>query len=348
MLGYSDSTKDAGVLGSAWALYRAQESLTALADEHEVALTLFHGRGGTVGRGGGSPVFRGLTALPPGSLSGRIKITEQGEVISQKYGLAPIAERSLEVMVTGVLYAQFDDWRERVSEDRAARFRAIMDELSERSVKRFRATVHEDDRLFEVFKGATPVTELARVHFGSRPAYREKGAGKMSGIRAIPWVFGWTQIRSLLPGWYGVGTALEAVTAADGGLDELRSMAREWPFFDDLLAKIEMVCAKADPEISELYFEQLGAAPDIRDEIHAELRRTVDAVLAIRARSVLLEDQPVLRSTIALRNPYVDPLSVLQVSLLRRKRDGGLEDADLDAALGTTLNGIAQGLRNTG
>jgi len=348
MIGYSDSAKDAGVLGSAWALYRAQEKLTEVADRFGIELTLFHGRGGTVGRGGGSPVFRGLAALPPGSLAGRIKITEQGEVISQKFGLSSIAERSLEVMMTGVLFAELTDWRDQVPDERVRRFRGIMDELAERSIATFRATVHDDSRLFELFRQATPVRELARVHFGSRPAYRERGAGEMAGIRAIPWVFGWTQIRSMLPGWFGVGSALQSVLNRPGGTAELRRMADEWPFFDDLLAKIEMVCAKADREVTALYFDELGADDELRRVIETEFDQTLDALATVRQRDELLEDQPVLRAAIALRNPYVDPLSVLQVGLLRRKRARDDHDPDLEAALGTTLNGIAQGLRNTG
>ncbi len=347
MLGYSDSAKDAGVIGSAWALYRAQEELTDLAREFGVELTLFHGRGGTVGRGGGSPVFRGLMALPPGSCAGSIKITEQGEIISQKFGLAPIAERSLEVMMTGTLHARFTDWRQDRDVEVIARYRSLMDEMAKTSVERFRGVIHGDRRLFRAFLEVTPVAELARVHFGSRPAYRDRGTGEMSGIRAIPWVFGWTQIRSMLPGWFGVGSALAASVDA-GHLDDVRAMARDWPFFDDLLAKIEMVCAKADAEVVGLYFDELGSDEEVRGIIAEEYRLTLEGIRAVRERDRLLADQVVLRSSIDLRNPYVDALSLLQVSLLRRKRRDDRAGEDIDVALGTTLNGIAQGLRNTG
>ena len=347
MLGYSDSAKDAGILPAAWALYRAQEALSAVCDDAGVDLTLFHGRGGTVGRGGGSPVYRALTALPPKSLRGAIKTTEQGEVISQKFGLAPIAERSLEVLVTGTLMAGFSDWREAVEPQEEAAFRAVMERLSDLALPVFRQLVHDDTALFDLFTRCTPVAELARVHFGSRPAYRARGAGTMAGIRAIPWVFGWTQIRLLLPGWLGVGTALSTIVAEPGGLDRLRHMARVWPFFDDLLAKVEMVCAKADLEIATLYVEKLGGDGALLARLVAELERTVEAVLAVRERPHLLSTQPSLQTAIGLRNPYLDVLSLLQVGLLERRR-AGEDGAQLDEALGTSLNGIAQGLRNTG
>ncbi len=351
MLGYSDSAKDAGVLPAAWALYQAQEALARVADDAGVALTMFHGRGGTVGRGGGSPVFRALRALPPSTVGTAIKTTEQGEVISQKFGLDSLATRSLEVLVAGTLVAGVQDWRNGVSEADVAAYRATMDELAELALPVFRGRVHDDDALFRLFVGATPVRELAHVHYGSRPAYRERGSGTMSGIRAIPWIFGWTQIRLMLPSWLGVGTALETVTSREGGLDHLRAMARDWPFFDDLIGKIEMVCAKADLPIARLYVEQLGGDTALLAELEAEYHRVVRAVLAIRGTDALLADNPTLQEAIRLRNPYVDPLSLMQISLLHRKRALAENDAGLEAihlALGTITNGIAQGMRNTG
>jgi phosphoenolpyruvate carboxylase len=345
MLGYSDSAKDAGILPAAWALYRAQELLSEVCREHGVKLVMFHGRGGTVGRGGGSPVWRALSALPPGSLENGIKLTEQGEVISLKFGLAPIARRSLEVLLTGALTATFTDWRADVPPADVEAFAATMDQLSDLALPVFRDLVHGDTRLFDMFLGATPVPELAHVHYGSRPAYRERGAGTMAGIRAIPWVFGWTQIRLMLPAWLGVGTALATVAAEPAGLDTLQRMARTWPFFDDLLGKVEMVCAKADLEIARCYVRALDADEALLDTLEAEFQRTVDTVLAIREQPHLLADNPMLQTSIGLRNPYVDPLSLLQVSLLRRKKAGEL---GLDPILGTTLNGVAQGMRNTG
>jgi len=343
MLGYSDSGKDAGTLPAAWELVRAQEALAAVCAEHGVALTLFHGRGGTVGRGGGSPVFRGLMALPPGTVDGRIKITEQGEVISQKFGLPELAARSLEVMLAGTLLTSHTDWRQDVSEDTRAAWSQAMDRMAAAALPVFRSRVHEDNAVYELFIGSTPVRQLAHVHFGSRPAYRERGAGTMAGIRAIPWVFGWTQIRLMLPGWLGVGTALHNEIEA-GNLELLQDMARRWPFFDDFLGKVEMVCAKADLEVAHLYVQTLGGDLTLFEELQAEHDRTVQALVAIRQSDHLLSENEVLRRSIALRNPYVDVLSLLQVSLLARHQRGD----DVQGALATTLNGVAQGLRNTG
>ncbi len=350
MLGYSDSAKDAGLLPASWALYRAQEELSEVCAAAGVTLTMFHGRGGTVGRGGGSPVFTALAALPPGSLQGSIKITEQGEVISQKFGLPFIAERSLEVMLTGTLMAGFVDWRDSVSKVDQARYRDVIERLSDRALPVFRGMVYEDDRLFQLFLQATPVRELAHVYFGSRPAYREKKSGTMSGIRAIPWVFGWTQIRLMLPGWLGVGTALHALMQSPDDMQTLKEMAHNWPFFDDLLSKVEMVCSKADLQVAELYVRELGGDEALFAELRAEYTRTVDAIEALRDRS-LQAKHGLLRTAIELRNPYLDVLSVMEVSLLRRKRAAEGDEktiALLNKALGTTLNGVAQGLRNTG
>jgi phosphoenolpyruvate carboxylase len=354
MLGYSDSAKDAGVLAAAWALYTAQERLAEVCARHGVQLTLFHGRGGTVGRGGGSPVYRALTALPPGTVHGRLKVTEQGEIISQKFGLPSLADRSLEVLVSGALVAGREDWRTALSSNDVARYRAVVDRLAATALAGFRALVHDDDALFGLFLHATPVRELAHVHYGSRPAYRERGSGTMEGIRAIPWTFGWTQIRLMLPAWLGAGTALAAEASTPEGLAVLQQMARSWPFFDDLLGKIEMVIAKSDLEVSRLYVHALGASEAevaLLDTLCAEHARTVQAVAAIRGTESVLAGQPVLATSISLRNPYVDPLSLLQISLLRRKRALSEDDPGrvaLDAAIGTVTNGIAQGLRNTG
>lgn len=356
MLGYSDSAKDAGVLPAAWALYRAQAALTTVAAKAGISLTLFHGRGGTVGRGGGSPVYRALTALPPGSLQGRIKITEQGETISQKFGLMPIARHSLSVMVAGTLAASSADWKRDVSPEVIPAFVETMDRLAAAALPAFREPVHQGTALFGLFRDCTPVQELAHVHFGSRPAYRASGSGTMRGIRAIPWVFGWTQMRLMLPAWLGVGTALAAEIERPEGLARLQHMAKVWPFFDDLLSKVEMVCAKADLGIARLYVRELGGDEALLDGLVAEFARTVDALRAIRGKPHLMNDSGWLQVAIGLRNPYLDPLSLLQVSLLRRRRAldaeaSALTEAErvlLGEALGTTLNGVAQGLRNTG
>jgi len=350
MLGYSDSAKDVGVVAAAWELYRAQEALAEVSRNAGVTLTLFHGRGGTVGRGGGSPVYRALTALPPDTVSGRIKITEQGEIISQKFGILSIAERSLEVMLTGTLMARFSDFRTELEPGAEGRYREVMARLSESSQAAFRKVVHEDTALFQMFLTATPVRELGHVHFGSRPAYRERGAGTIQGLRAIPWNFGWTQMRLMASAWLGAGTALEQVIAEPGGLELLQQMAKNWPFFSDLLDKIEMVCAKADIDIARLYARELGADPTVMAGLEAEFRRTVQSLHVIRERDMLL-DHRFLQGALTLRNPYVDALNLLQVSLLKKKRKLAEDDPQLkllDAALGTTLNGIAQGMRNTG
>jgi len=355
MLGYSDSAKDAGLLPSAWALYRVQEEVARTCADAGVSWTLFHGRGGTVGRGGGSPVARALTALPPGTVQGGIKITEQGEIVSQNFGLPSIAERSLELMLSGVLLHRFEDWRSELEPGEEARFREVMDRLAAKALPPYRALVYGSGDLFKLFLETTPVRELAHVRFGSRPAYRGPGEQTIEEIRAIPWVFGWTQTRLMLPGWLGVGTALEAVAAEPGGLAVLRRMATAWPFFDDLLGKLEMVCAKADMAIARMYVRELGGDLALFDRLDDEFRRTVAALLRIRESEYLMRDNPMLQTAIGLRNPYVDPLSLLQVTLLQRSHAAAPEASGgdpamtaLSAGLASTLNGIAQGLRNTG
>jgi len=338
------------VLAASWELYRAQEALAAVAREHGVELTLFHGRGGTVGRGGGSPVYRALTALPPATVGKHIKITEQGEIIAQKFGLPALAERSFEVMVVGTLMARLDDFRQGLEPDAEPRFREMMEKLAETSLRAYRKLVHEDPRLFALFLDATPVRELTHVHFGSRPTYRERGVGTIAGIRAIPWNFGWTQIRLMVSAWLGTGAALDEAIQTPGGLALLQKMAESWPFFDDLVDKLEMVCAKADIDIAKLYLERLGAEPEVARLVLEDFDKTHRALYAIRKRE-LIAGQRFLKGSLGLRNPYVDPLSLLQVSLLQRKRtlpEGHPDRALLDQALGTTLNGIAQAMRNTG
>ena len=228
--------------------------------------------------------------------------------------------------------------------------RGVMDDLAQRGLDVYRTMVHENQELFKLFLTATPVQELAGARFGSRPAYRPGAKAGIMGIRAIPWSFGWTQIRLMINGWLGAGTALSHHASTPEGLAMLRDMAKRWPFFDDLLAKIEMVCAKTDLEIARAYVESLGGDVKLLAQLEKEFNDTVDAILRIRQTSVLLTDNEVLRSAIALRNPYVDPLSLIQIAMLRRKRAGvsGAEAEEIDGILATTLSGIAQGLRNTG
>ncbi|MDB4899231.1 MAG: Phosphoenolpyruvate carboxylase [Gemmatimonadetes bacterium] len=285
-------------------------------------------------------------------MNGRIKITEQGEIISQQFGLLPVAERTLEVTLAGVLLQEFARWPESIPADEMARWRATMTELAESALGVYRDLVHEHDALFTLFRTVTPIAELADARFGSRPAYRPGAAPGIGGIRAIPWGFGWTQIRLMLTGWLGVGTALHAAVESPTGLATLRAMTQRWPFFDDLLAKIAMVCAKTDLPIARLYVRELGGDAALLARLEVEFEQTVAAVLAIRQTEYLLADAPVLQSAIGLRNPYVDPLSLLQVALLKRKRLLAPGETDalarIDAVLATTLSGIAQGLRNTG
>ncbi len=351
MIGYSDSGKDAGMIASSWALYGGQQKLNDVFRDAGIELQLFHGRGGSVGRGGGSPVYRALAALPPNVSGGSLKITEQGEIISQQFGLAPIAERTLEVTLSGTLLHEFMDWRSGVPVEEIARFATTMDELSARSLELYREMVHENDALFDLFLEATPVGELAGARFGSRPAYRPGAKKGIEGIRAIPWQFGWTQIRLMLPGWLGVGTAFADLGSRPDGLALLQRMAKVWPFFDDMVAKIEMVCAKTDLDIARAYVERLGGDRELFARLEAEFKLTVQWLLRIRGTNEVLIESPVLRSAIAVRNPYVDVLSVLQIALLARKRAGGDDEATqarVTEALATTLNGVAQGLRNTG
>jgi phosphoenolpyruvate carboxylase len=360
MIGYSDSAKDAGILASSWALYGGQERLATLFADAGISLKLFHGRGGGAGRGGGSPVYRALAALPPETVNGRIKITEQGEIVSQQFGLLPVAARTLEVTLAGVLMQQFNPRPDDPPESELREFRETMTDLAQRGLAVYRELVHENDALFRMFRTVTPVDALANARFGSRPAFRPGGKAGIEGIRAIPWVFGWTQMRLMLPGWLGVGTALGHYAATANGLGQLQRMALRWPFFDDLLSKIEMVCAKADMEIARLYVERLGGDVRLFERLQAEFDATVNAILRIRESDVLMRDTPVIQSAIMLRNPYVDPLSLIQVSLLRRRAVGGgdvhevgdsestPEDHGIESVLSTTLSGIAQGLRNTG
>ncbi|HVP78281.1 MAG TPA: phosphoenolpyruvate carboxylase [Thermodesulfobacteriota bacterium] len=351
MIGYSDSTKDVGLIPASWALYQAQEKLTRVCEKSKVNPIFFHGRGGTVGRGGGSSVFRALIALPPSTVKGRIKITEQGEVISQKYGLIHVGVESIETLVAGTLLAFLNEGCEDLPPGDKTLFGEIMDHLSELAMQVYREHVYGAGRLFRLFLEATPAQELAHMHFGSRPAYREGGADTMEALRAIPWVFGWTQIRLDLPAWLGSGTALSKVAEEPEALQILQRMARTWCFFDDLLGKLEMICAKTDLTIARAYVQNLHPESiDLLEALEAEFLKTVDILLRIRESPYLLTDQPMLQTAIAHRDQYIDPLSILQISFLRRKRKTNKNDPArelLQRGLNATLNGIAQGLKNT-
>ena len=341
MVGYSDSAKDAGRLAAAWELYTAQERLVAVCTAHGVRLTLFHGRGGSVGRGGG-PTHLAIQSQPPGSVDGTIRVTEQGEMVDAQFGLPQIADRTLEVYTTATLEATLtphagvsDAWRAR------------MQRMADTSRAAYRKVVYETPEFLEYFRLATPELELGRMRIGSRPARRRAGGG-VASLRAIPWVFAWTQTRLMLPAWLGIGEAVAEATA-EGHRDELQAMYREWPFFRSTMDLIEMVLAKASPEISAYYDARLvpSALRPIGDALRVNLQRTIEATLQVTGHSRLLEENPVLRRSIDVRNPYVDPINLVQAEVLSRLRADDDDPALLDAFL-VTVNGVAAGMRNTG
>ncbi|MDH3270119.1 MAG: phosphoenolpyruvate carboxylase [Gemmatimonadota bacterium] len=342
MVGYSDSNKDGGIASARWALQRALQGMADSATRHRVTLTVFHGRGGTVSRGGGS-VQRAVSAMPAASIGGRLRLTEQGEVIDAKYGLAPIALRNLERMLGSIVLRQVTE----AAGPDATRWHPLADTVSDAARRSYRELVFENPRFKPYFRDGTPIDVIERMAIGSRPASRRSGSG-VEDLRAIPWVFSWTQCRAMLTGWYGLGTGLEA-GQREHGLEALEEAATAWPFFDALLADVEMVLAKADLEIATMYTDLTD--PSVRtvfDGIRAEYDRTVDAVLRIRGATSLLASEPTLQRSIRLRNPYVDPMNVLQVDLLRRWRGSDRSDGVLFDALLSTVNGIARGLQNTG
>jgi phosphoenolpyruvate carboxylase len=359
MLGYSDTNKESGFLAAAWMLYRAQGELVAAARRHGVELTLFHGRGGPIGRGGG-PARRAILGQAPGSIDARLKLTEQGEVVAARYADPAIARLELEQMTAAVILASSP---EQVALVAAAERtgRPIMDELAERAAAAYRDLVWGDPAFEGFFHAATPIDELAGLRFGSRPIARRLERPSLEDVRAIPWVFAWSQSRIGLPGWFGVGSALAAFASAHGraGRAELRRLYRTWPFFESLIDNAELSLARTDLGIGRLYAELASegdagdgaAASRIFGRIVDEHRLAVDGVLGVPGRSRLLEDRPVLAESIARRNPYVDPLSLVQVGLLRRLRGREADDPDraADARLvGLTVSGVAGGLQGTG
>jgi phosphoenolpyruvate carboxylase len=335
MVGYSDSGKDGGYLAAQWAIYRAQERLAEVAAEHDVELTIFHGRGGSTGRGGG-PTHAAIVSQPPGHPPGRLKLTEQGETISFKYLLPGLARRNLEAGVAGTLLATFPERTSRAPDEGE---RAVLDELGRVSLARYRELVWEDPRLVGFFRAFTPVDELALLEIGSRPARRPDDAEYLPSLRAIPWVFAWTQNRVLLPAWFGVGSAFATVADA-----ELRELYDELPFFRSLVDNVEMTLAKSSLEVARGYLALVDDAA-LYTRIEEEHALTVERVLAASGSGELLERQPVIRRSIDLRNPYVDPMNAIQIELLRRWR-GGDESARLP--LMRSIAGIAAALRNTG
>jgi phosphoenolpyruvate carboxylase len=346
MLGYSDSAKDAGVFAASLALYRAQGELAAWAAKNGVVLELFHGRGGALGRGGG-PAGRAILGQAAASVGGRFKITEQGEVTFARYGNRRIAIRHLEQIANAVLLASTP----RHERDAAAgweRFGPTAERIAEASERAYRSLV-ERDGFAAFFARTTPADEISGLRIGSRPARRADGED-LDQLRAIPWVFAWTQNRCNLPGWYGLGSGLEAVGREPGGLDELRDMHRAWGFFTSFVENAELSLAKADMPVAQLYLA-LGERPDVAETIQREFELTERLVLEITGHERPLSNRPILRRAIDLRNPYVDALSFLQVRFLAERRAGGLDtarDAQIDRVVKITINGVAAGLQNTG
>jgi len=350
MLGYSDSGKDAGYVTSNWVLYKAQGSLASVAGEHGVRLRLFHGRGGSAGRGGG-PSYQAIMAQPPGTLDGRIRITEQGEVISFKYSMRGLARRNLDTVLAAVLESSATADCSAGRPD--ARWVEAMEELSDKAQKTYRALVYDDEGFLNFFSGASPIVELSMLNMGSRPARRVQDP-EVESLRAIPWVFAWTQNRFLLPSWYGAGSALEDYASKDSGLNLLREMYERWPFFRTLTDFMQMTLAKSDLRIAETYVSLVDNA-ELRERlwrrIFDEHAACVGALLKVTGHENLLDDSPVLQRSIRLRNPYVDPLSYVQVNLLRRLRNLPEGSPEREPTLNTlllTISGISSGMLNTG
>ncbi len=359
MLGYSDSNKDGGMIASTWEVWKAHRALHAVARECNVDLRLFHGRGGTVGRGGG-PTHRAIYAQPLDSFSGNLRITEQGEVLNFKYSDVVLAERNLELMIASSLDAVArPDLRAcggcntHLTGAVEPSWEEAMDLLAAWSFERYRADILDNPDTFDYFQQATPVAELEHAKIGSRPAKRS-GKRSLGDLRAIPWVFGWMQSRHTVPAWYGAGTAMRRfVSEQAGGLELLQRMFRDFPLFLDMVRNMESALAKSDFGIAQLYASLVPDA-ELRDRVfpmlHAEFDRTKSMVLQITEQDELLQKDPVLARSIRLRNPYVDPMSWIQVDLLRRKREAGAQDEEgaINRAITATINGISAGLRNTG
>ncbi|MFQ5488469.1 MAG: phosphoenolpyruvate carboxylase, partial [Gammaproteobacteria bacterium] len=352
MLGYSDSCKDGGILSSSWNLYKAQLKIIEITSRRGIECQLFHGRGGTIGRGGG-PTHEAILSQPPGTVHGRIKFTEQGEMVSYKYSNRETALYELAVGVTGLLKASKCVI---VPPPRACRRHSeILEQLARAGEQAYRDLVDRTEGFLDYFYEATPVSEIALLNIGSRPSHRQKSDRSKSSIRAIPWVFGWAQSRHTLPAWYGIGSALETWSAENPQhLEELKAMYRDWPFFRALLSNTQMALFKADMRIAREYASlcsDRALAERIFRHIETEYQRTVDQALQVAEAQQLIEENPSLALSLSRRNPYLDPLSHIQVTVLGRFRDPALSDEERNEWLNSLLrsiNAIAAGMRNTG